>query len=561
MSIIALTTRKRYSNPKNPEARATEALHSLFFGGAGPKFLGWGRADERLLPDGTWEKVGKDGWRFWSVPTEGDQRNWWNPVWDHLKGNHRGVVAYHAKGVPFVSVDLDRHTGEVPARDHIFRVLKAGRLLLRHFPELRWPVAEVNRGNGSAKFFGFTGRPIPIDRAVELGREVHSFLLAQGLGDLEVFPFNCGQVGLPMRVDKTTITGTGALDSCARKKKVDGSFVRFETYSAVAFLDAIKSRSPYSEDTLHRVLKAACANLPDRPVANAPVAETPAFMDPEAELEGVEPQRTLGDYTDEPNALTRQLRALLELARRLHRVPGEAEALSFLKENRLYSGDWSDHRSRRISRVRWILTHSAKTFDPAKCASAKYKVGFGKFDNWARAHVGTLREKVRRYVDEYGEIHERRGRAVVDWRFVSVMLSIVEFCFTHPNRDQSLPQLGARRIWESSYEAGLIAVRWDDRKWAIARDWLEEAGVIEVFDRKWRHGHGSGRAMKWRPTERFHDLHVWYKTKKQPSVNDPVSLADFLAGMQPPHPLNYYLDTNVLLAGFCSVEGRCRPPP
>ncbi len=494
------------------------------------------------MPDGTWQKEGKDGWRFWTIPTEQDQRKWWNPVWDHLKGNHRGIVALNAKDVLFVSADFDRHDGSVLARDHTLRVLNAGRLLKRHFPELYWPVAEVNDKNGSAKLFGFTGKPIPIETALDLGRRIHDFLVEHGFGDPEVFPYNCVQVGLPMRTDKKTIVSSGVLGKCPRKKKLDDKMVLFETYSTVAFLDAIRARSCYDEDTLHRVLKTACANLPDRPVAK--VSEVPVLKteEPITKREAVKVPMALGDYNEEPNALTRQLRALLEMARRLRHVPTEREALAFIKENRLYSGDWADNEARRRGRVRWILKHIAKTFDPAKCGSAKYKIHFGKFDSWARTHVGTLREKVRRYVDEYGVIHEQRSRTTVDWRFVSVMLSIVEFCFDHPNPDQSLPQTGARALWESSRRAHLIDVDWDDRKWAIARNWLDEIGVIDVFDRKWHFGNGNGQAMKWRPTDRFHDLHVWYKTKRQPSINEPVPLEEFLQGMHPQPPLNYYLD-------------------
>ena len=166
------------------------------------------------------------------------------------------------------------------AHDHIIRVLKAGRLLKRHVTELCWSVAEVNDKNGSAKLFGFTGRPIAIDRAVELGKRVHDFLLENGLGNLEVFPFNCAQVGLPMRTDKTTVVSSGVLGKCSRKKKVDDKFVAFETYSAAAFLEAIRSRSCFDEDTLHRVLKAGCANLPDRPVVK--VVDVPVLKGEEA---------------------------------------------------------------------------------------------------------------------------------------------------------------------------------------------------------------------------------------------------------------------------------------
>jgi hypothetical protein len=561
MTNISFSAQKRNLKAKNPELKATEILHSLIFGGAGLKFLGWGVADKLLLPDGSWKKLGNDGWRFWSVPTEQRQRQWWNPIWDHLKGNYRGVVAINAKDVPFVSVDLDRHDASIPAKSHSLRVLKAGRLVKRNFPELYWPVAELNEKNGSAKLFGFTGKPIPIDRARELGQRVHDFLVENGFGHIEVFPGNCAQVGLPMRIDKTTIISSGILGKCVRKKKIDGKFINFETYSAAAFLGAIRSRSHYDEDMLHRVLKRACANLPDRPAAEKIQFPVRRIAEAQGQPEAIQRPKALGDYTDESNSLTRQLSALLELARRLRRVPSEKESLSFIKENRLYTGDWADNDSRRAGRVRWILRHIAKTFDPAKCISAKDHVHFGKFDNWALNHVGTLREKVRRNVDEYGNILEGRGRTVVDWRFVSVMLSILEFCFDHPTLDRSLSEDSARKIWESSLRSKIIDEPWNGHKWAIVRDWLDEIGVIDVFDRRWHFDNGRGQAMRWRPTDEFYELHSWFKKKRIPSVNDAIPLEEFLKQEQHPPSLNYYENKKTLLAVLRTEGRRSRAPP
>jgi hypothetical protein len=550
----------RTTKTQNPEIQATESLHALIYGGAGPKFLGWKHADLLLLPDGTWKKVGEEGWRFWAVPTEFDERRRWNPVWDHIKGNNRGVVALDAKTVPFITVDLDRHRASVPAREHTLRVLKAGRLLRRHVTELAWSVAEVNPKNGSAKIFGVTGKPIPLDIAVELAQRVHALLLDHGLGNLEVFPFSCQQVGLPVRADKITIGPSGVLERCVRKRKSNGKMESFEAYSTVSLLGAIRSRSAYDEDALFRTLKAACANLPDRPKVEPASLSQPDRIDPQPRTEVPSEMKMAGDDQAEPNALTRQLHALLEVSRRVGRVPSEAEALTFIKENMLFSGDWGN-AARRSQRVRWVLGHIAKTFDPEKCRGPRHTIRFGKYDNWARAHVGVLREKVRATVDEYGEVRERRGRTTADWRFVSAMLSVLEYCFDRPNPDNSLPQTGARRIWETWHHAGLVDVRWDDHKWAIVRDWLDKIGVIEVFDRDWHYGHGKGRAMKWRPTQRFRDLHVWYKAKKRPAGNDPVPLAVFLAGMRTTHPLNYCLDTEVGAGAFGPMEWRCRPPP
>lgn len=533
----------------------------MIYDDAGRKFLGWQQADRLLLPDGTWQKTGPDGWRFWTIPTEPDRLRYWNPVWEHLKGLHRGVVAIKAGAVPFVAVDLDRHHDSILAHDHILRVLNAGRLLRQHFPEVSWSLAEVNPNNGSAKLFGVTGRPIPTDRARELGQKVHAFLLEQGVGDIEVFPFNCVQVGLPARADKDTVCPTGLLGKCLRRKKVDGKMVQFEAYSAAGLLGAFRSRAFYDENALHRALKFACANLPDRPTIEIlPVAQPPVSQG-EPQAHALSAPRAADDYRDEPNALTRQLHALLELTRRVRRVPTRREALAFLKSSKLYSGEWVDNERRRERRVAWILAHIAKTFDPAKCRPARHSICFGKYDNWARVHVGFIRAKPRRTLNEFGEVCERRDRTTVDWRFVSVMLSVLEYCFDHPNDDDSLPQAGARRIWDACYVEKLIGVRWNDHKWAVARDWLDEVGVVEVYDRDWHYRRGAGVAMKWRPTDRFRSLHIWYRAKVLPAVDEPVALEAFLSERNPPPPLNYYLDPNGLSIPLPPLEARCRPPP
>lgn len=90
----------------------------------------------------------------------------WNPLLDHLQGCFRGLVAKDSEFVPFITVDLDRHSDNVFSLVHILEVLATGRLLTTKFfnslgYRLNWCV-EVNPRNGSVKFFGWAHRPIPI---------------------------------------------------------------------------------------------------------------------------------------------------------------------------------------------------------------------------------------------------------------------------------------------------------------------------------------------------------------------------------------------------------------
>jgi hypothetical protein len=543
------------------ESEAEQLLHGLFYGGTGPRHLGWEFAVDRLLPDGTWEKVRKEGWRYWRVPTDPAKRRWWNPVWEHLKGLNRGVVALSAIRLPFVAVDLDRHSATVAAHDHMLRVIRVGRLLKRNFPEISWSLVEVNPRNGSVKLFGFMAGSVPFDQGLELGRRVDEFLVDKKIV-CEVFPHNCSQVGLPARSDKLTITPTGLLPTCTRRKKVGGKLVPFQAYSAVALLDAIRSGIAYDEGVLYRILKESCSNLPDR-VEHGPAPRAVSKGDrvaiETARLRPPSPQAQ-GDYSAEPNSFTRQTSALLELARRLRRVPGEAEALAFIKDNGLHTGEWADNLARRRSRVRWIVGHIAKTFDPAPYRPVSNTAQVGRYDAWAQQHVGVLRQRPRRTLDEYGNVHEHRNRTVVGWAFVSDMLTVLQSIFEQPNHDQSVPEPWAEKKWTTLYEQRGVRTPWSSSKWRIARDWLDAQGIIEVFDRKWHFDGGRGQAMKWRPARAFYDLTGWYKTKDH-SLQEAIALAEFLKGKPHPPPLNSYVNRCQLLEPVELAAPHSRAPP
>ncbi|MEK6259015.1 MAG: hypothetical protein AABP62_10410 [Planctomycetota bacterium] len=561
------------------EATATQQLQKRLYFGVGQKFLGFAVADEELQEDGSWKKVGKDGFRYWNVPTEEKPLRRWHPVHDHLKGLHRGVVAVSSSHVPFVAPDFDRHSASVDPKDHIWRVLKAGRLLRKHFPHFCW-IAEVNPRNGSMKFFGFSYVPIPISEAEEIAKQIHEMLMQHGCAavnhrgkrDVEVFPHNCGQVGLPMRTDKVTVVSSGVLAKCVRKKKLekDGPLVKFETYSALSFLREIKQRGSYDEDSLLRELKKGCANLPFVPAASGislPVIYESSMSPIQSEVAPVASNvpKANGDYRDEANSYKRQQDALLELCRRLRRVATIEEGLQFIRVNMLFSGDWSENESRRRSRVKGLLKRIALTFDPNKCRASKdsldiRKINVGKYNQWARNFVGTV-TGIKRHVDEYGNVLERRG-ASVDWKWVSFFLSVVEYCcVTCRNEDGSFPQDWAEEVWLKLLDARQITVKWDDRKWKVARDWLERKGVIKIVDRNWWFGHGHGQAMKWAVGRGFDRLHVWWRRVRKPSGNAAVPLHVFLMNKRHNPPLKACSHTETSKWANPSSESSSRGPP
>jgi hypothetical protein len=258
--------RTRNFRTENPfsESKATKHLNWLFYYGCGTKHLGW--------DFGIWTSEGgvqrltkAPGPRVWSVPEDRIEKIRWNPVWLHLKGCPRGICRGHGERfLPFVAVDLDRHDGRIQTKDHYQAVMATSRFLKRDYGFLNWLV-EVNPKNGSTKFFGLTGRPIPVDYANRLGQQIHESLVASGIGNREVFPHNSPQVFLPMREGKTTIIDTGVLGMAERKRNNRrGIREKFETYSMIAFVEWLRRGRSFDEATLQRALISACLQLPDQ---------------------------------------------------------------------------------------------------------------------------------------------------------------------------------------------------------------------------------------------------------------------------------------------------------
>jgi hypothetical protein len=509
------------------ESDAARLLKWLFYNGCGGKVLGWAFPEYELQDDGSWEKVRDGGPKTWDVP---EDRVKWSPVDNHLKGAFRGVVRNVGEtALPFITVDLDRHSGEVSTARHIGEVLQAGRLLTSRYRFLRWAV-EINPQSGSAKFFGFTGRPIPEDAAKEIGQEIHQALIAAGLGRREVFPANAPKVFLPCRQDKITIIDSGVVPKVMRLRRHADPV---ECYSAVAFWKWVKAGRSYSEAVLVEAMAAACRHLPDsaslqglaKSAANASELSDSVVIAGSDTQSGERPRRrktksvSVGDLRSEPDSLVRQREALLMFCRANKKVVSTDEALRFIQQQRLYTGDWDEGLRRRTTRIAQILEFIAKTFDAEKCNSSRPVVTLNltKFDRWARICTG-WRGPERVTVDEYGRIVRKRDRTVVGPKFLSVFMSIVEYLLIiDKNQDDTVPQERAKAIWDNLYRTGQTSVKYCPRKWAICRNRLEAMGIFRID-----HTHFYGQAMKWWPTASFPSR------GRARSMLDPVELREFL---------------------------------
>lgn len=227
----------------------------------------------------------------------------------------------------------------------------------------------------------------------------------------------------------------------------------------------------------------------------------------------------IGEETD---SFVRQRRALLIFARTLKRIPTVEEALGFIQKNRLYTGAW-DNPARR-GRVRGILKYISKTFDANKCTKQGQTVNIGKYDAWAKAKFPNgIGGGKRRFVTDDFQVREIRICGQINWKFISVFISICEYCLlVEPNPDGSLPQERAKELWKCLHTKGLITTCFDDRKWAACRDALEKHGIIKTIRYK-----APGKAWKWSVGQFFPLLGLW-KTKKQPSSCAAISWMDFI---------------------------------
>jgi hypothetical protein len=181
-----------------------------------------------------------------------------------------------------IAPELDRHGGEVPGEHHVAKALKVGQVLSKRFPHLRF-APEINPKNGSVKFFGWLSDVLPVALAEGVAEAVRSALRQElpeyDFSRMEIYPSSSPQIFAPLRADKVTVIGTGALgkvtkyrmEQCGGKKRR----VYYEAHSCAAYLDWIYfSRTQYNQHVFEQVLREAVARCPDKPATEAkPAAE------------------------------------------------------------------------------------------------------------------------------------------------------------------------------------------------------------------------------------------------------------------------------------------------
>lgn len=202
------------------------------------------------------------------------------------------------------------------------------------------------------------------------------------------------------------------------------------------------------------------------------------------------------DLQSEPNSFIRQRSALMRFARSLGRVPDLQEALSFIYSSGLYTGEWNTNYSRRESRVKDILTHISKTFDPTKARGSA--VHTGPHDSL---------ERMRRYAERqypngiyYSPKSPGWRSSVISTEHIAVFLYLVEFYLLRdPNADGSAPRARFEKLWKRLWEQSLTTTKWNRHHWLRLREFFVLDGLIVIVDREY----GPRKAMRWEITGKF----------------------------------------------------------
>jgi hypothetical protein len=189
----------------------------------------------------------------------------------HLRGE-RMCGPKRGESGRLVTVDLDRHSDAVSAEYHTDLVLETSHVLAATYPRLRF-APEVNGRNGSSKCFGWGEKLLPTDDVVLLAEDVRATLAREiprhDWARVEIYPANSPQVFAPLRPDKVTVIGSGRVGTvpCRRYEVVSGKrkLIPASILSPAQYLNWVYfEKSPPSLSVLADVLKAACANCPDR---------------------------------------------------------------------------------------------------------------------------------------------------------------------------------------------------------------------------------------------------------------------------------------------------------
>ncbi len=96
-----------------------------------------------------------------------------------------------------------------------------------------------------------------------------------------------------------------------------------------------------------------------------------------------------------------------------------------------------------------------------------------------------------------------RNRLVVTSEDVGITFALLEFVGKHMNEDGTLPWKRTKRLWDVLEQRGVINRKFNSKRFAWIRRFLNGAGLVDMQDPTYVIGE---RAAKWSPSEKFWEL-------------------------------------------------------
>lgn len=247
--------------------------------------------------------------------------------------------------------------------------------------------------------------------------------------------------------------------------------------------------------------------------------------------------------------------------------PEVEDALAFLHEKGLYSGQWEDNYRKRVNRVQQILGFIEQTFDPKEMTNGNGPAlifRLGKFSWWVRKHFGSgLRTNfndLRRF--DPVSMTAPQVKVVVPAKFIETFLVVADACLRQdPLANQAVPTNRIRKLWSMVKDAA----PWNQHYFQIVRDRLDRMGIIRIWDRN----HESGKAWRWKPgsdfpEESFKESDRKFKEEHRLPPGLAPTFEELLAGIEENNNNEIHNTLYQIEAGTLEPWANCpevRPPP
>lgn len=204
-------------------------------------------------------------------------------------------------------------------------------------------------------------------------------------------------------------------------------------------------------------------------------------------------------------AFTKNRMECLSFVRKFYRdhkgTPSHDDFLAHLKVNGLYTGDWDDPQSDRSHRTARILDFTLQNFDPEKLGRGEGRWGNFPVLKWLRDYArhnygrltGTvLKDKDKLIFKDDGNIESGRHyqKCKVSSGFVHHCIRVILTCMEDLADNDGLPEDRIVKAWDLLPNAPA----WNRDHYAIVRDFLEDRGVVDIYDKN----HGPNKCWRWR---------------------------------------------------------------